>query len=102
MKTPIPWKGHCFVHVRSDDLDDFYQLDGSAPGLTEARLRHQRSSGHWLASLNGVTAVRSREGTGPREPESDLARRALDAAAVALVARATEDGKFLHHLADEV
>lgn len=91
------------MHVRSDDRDDFYQVEAPwspMPGLSEARLRCSRASGHWLACLNGATAVREPQGS--LDCERDVARRALDAAAAALIVRATKDREFLLALFPEV
>lgn len=46
------------MHVRSDDRDDHYRLDGGPRELGEGRLIYSRSEGLWLADLLGVVVVR--------------------------------------------
>ena len=101
MKSPVAWNGICFVHVRSDDIYDYYQLDQAIPGLVEGRLSHDRSLGTWLACLNGSTAVREHTAPAPFQADTSVARLALDAAADALVSRMNRDRDFLVWLKSE-
>ena len=91
----------CFVHVRSDDISDYYQLDGDVPGLYEGRLTHWRGQGSWLAGLNGVTAVREHTAPSALQGETSVARMALDAALSALVSRVNNDLKHIAWLKSE-
>lgn len=91
----------CFAHVRSDDVSDYYQLDGQVPGLYEGRLTNWRGQGSWLACLNGVTAVREHTAPLALQGETSVARMALDAALTALVSRVSNDLKHIAWLKSE-
>jgi len=93
MKNPIPWRGQCFVHVRSDDLYDLYDLDPA--GHDAGYLTHERTGGAWLASLRGAKAVAQREQHGAFESDADVARRALNEALGKLRLKVAADQKWL-------
>lgn len=93
MRDPIPWKGLCFLHTKSDDLGDYYQLDPE--GAEFGRLVHDRTRGHWLAYLRGCCGSASPERHGAFEDEKDVARRALNEALRRLKVRAKGDAYWL-------
>jgi hypothetical protein len=104
MKTPVSWNSLCFVHRRSDDRDDHYALDESHGGPDVGRLRHNRASDMWLASLRGAvgTADRHTDMNGAFECERDVARRALDEALSRLRSRFENDSKWLVMIDEEI
>jgi hypothetical protein len=99
-KTPVCWNAQCFVHVRSDDRQDFYHLDPGGPEL--GYLTHERTGGAWLASLRGAKAVALPEQHGAFEGEADVARRALNDALAKLRVRVESDRKWLAMIDEEI
>lgn len=88
MKTPVTWKGDCFVHERSNDIYDDYK--GS-----RGTLRYERGSGMWLARIRDAVHVEQRAASAVRECERDVARRALDGAIEVLRRRVASDAAWL-------
>jgi hypothetical protein len=93
MKTPVCWHSLVFLHVHKGDVTDEYRIDVAPGGLWEGRLVNERSSGCWLAYLNGVCGSAS-----PTQGacERDTARAALDDALGRLERRVNSDQAFLY------
>lgn len=103
MKSPIPWLGQCFMHVRSDDLYDHYDLqENGASNHDAGYLTHSRTGGAWLASLRGSKAVAQPELHGAFEDDRDVARRALNEALGSLRKRVESDRKWLAMIDEEI
>ena len=95
MKSPVPWNGRCFEHVRSDDLNDYY----TGP---DGRLTHERGLGNWLACIRDAVFVSLRSDHNPFTEEHDIARAALNGAVEVLRRRVAGDQQWLDALGAEL
>jgi hypothetical protein len=100
VKTPVCWNAMCFVHVRSDDQFDHYEIDQG--GAERGRLKHRRANGMWLAVLRGAYGVTDPTKHGAFEGQNDVARAALNIALEALRKRVAADQRWLAAIDEEI